>query len=382
MDENQLEEIEKALRDKTVFRMQGDDGKLTQAIDPALISSSINILAIEKLVKEIAQSKEVLFVRNAHTRNPQRDWMSSRPAGRRFLLLLNIDMERIEACFANNTFNSYFDVFRKWTNDFYLKDTVSYHQMLHGEDLVKWIAALNDCIEAIRYAVRSKRFSTAIKNLQRGVRKNHKSLVDYIDALFAHYSRMLVLRIDFGYKTRSLPGKDVQTSVDFLEIKTQHNLLIRHLKKVMFKGNFLGFASKFEYGLSKGYHFHSIIFLRGSKKRTDVLIAKLIGEYWNNALTKGNGLYFNCNAKKEEYLYRGIGMINCSEEDLIDNLKNRAANYLCKTDYFIKLITTGNDRAFVRGNKPGPKIERRGRPRSKGMGAQQEGSPILIAKQQ
>ena len=147
----------------------------------------------------------------------------------------------------------------------------------------------------------------------------------------------------------------------------------------MFKKAFFGFASKFEYGLTKGYHFHSLIFLDGSLKRTDIVIAKLIGDYWNGTLTKGNGTYFNCNAKKEEYLYRGIGMINRSEEDLINNLKYHAANYLCKTDYYIKLITTGKDRAFVRGNKPKPKTKGRGRPRSKEMNVQQGGFPPLIA---
>ena len=278
-------------------------------------------------------------------------------------------MEEIDACFVNNTLNSYFEVFKKHTNNYYLKSTLSWHQSLHGEDLVKWVEALNTCIESIRQTVRSKEFSTAIKTRQRGANKNHKALLDYIDALFANHSRMLVLRIDFGYKSQALYGKEFQTAVDFPEIKEQHNLLIKHLKTKMFKKKFFGFASKFEYGLMKGYHFHSLLFLDGSQKRTDVLISKMIGDYWSNTQTKGKGLYYNCNARKEKYLHLGVGMMNHSDEGLISNLKEHEAPYLNKTDYFIKLITTGKDRAFIRGIMPKPKTEKRGRPRSKAMSA-------------
>lgn len=368
MHENHLEEIEQAVRDKTIYRMEMDDGKFIQAQSSRLLSASINLPKIEKLIKDIVQSNEVLFVRKLDAKHSQRDYFFSRPAGKRFLRLLNIDMEEMEACFANNKLNSYFDVFRKNTNDFYLKDTVSYHQMLHGEDLVKWVEALNACIDSIRQTVRSKEFSTAIKNLQRGMNKNHKALLDYIDALFACHSRILVLRIDFGYKTDSLLGKDIRTSVDFSEIKNHHTLLIKHLKTKMLKDAFLGFASKFEYGLMKEYHFHCLIFLDGSKVREDVVIAKIIGDYWKTTLTEGNGLYYNCNAHKEQYQNLGIGMINYSDEGLMSNLKEHVAPYLNKTDYFIKLITPANGRAFIRGNRPKPIAKTRGRPRSKAKG--------------
>jgi hypothetical protein len=377
---NHNKEITDVLMDKATAHIHVDGDKPAIVVNGMQCSFSKIILDVEKLIKEIAQSSEILFARKTDAKNLQIDRFFSRPAGKLFISLLNIDMEEIDACFANSTFNSYFEVFRKNINDFHLKDTVSYHQMLHGEDLAKWVEALNACIDSIRKTVRSKDFSTAIKTLQRGINKNHQSLLDYIDALFACHSRLLVLRIDFGYKTESLYGKDFQTSVDFPEIKNQHNLLMRHLKTKMFKNAFIGFASKFEYGLMKGYHFHSLLFLDGSQKRTDVLIAKMIGDYWNTVLTKGNGTYYNCNALKEKYQDLGIGMINYSDEGLMVNLKERVAPYLNKTDYFIKLVTTGKDRAFIRGNMPKAKTEKRGRPRSKAKSAlpraeQATGSP-------
>jgi Inovirus Gp2 len=357
--------VVQALRDKTIYRVEGGDGKARQWQDPALLAASVRIPEIEKLVKEIVQSSEVLFSRKTDAENPERDRFHSQSAGKRFLGLLRIDMEEIEACFPNNTFNSYFEVFRKHTNDYYLKSTLSWHQSLHGEDLVKWVEALNACIESIRQTVRTKEFSAAIKTRQRGANKNHKALLDYIDSLFAAHTRMLVLRIDFGYKTQALYGKEFQTSVDFPKIKEQHTQLIKHLKTKMFKDSFLGFASKFEYGLAKGYHFHSLIFLNGAINRIDVVIGKIIGECWNTTLTEGNGLYYNCNGHKERYKLLGIGTINNYDVDLMSNLKEYVAPYLNKTDYFIKLITPDKSRAFIKGNMIKPKAKKRGRPRSR-----------------
>jgi Inovirus Gp2 len=369
--------VENALLDKSINRIHVDGGKSIGLVDTKQYFFSKSIPKIEKLVKEIALSSEILFVRKTDAKNPQRDFLSCQSAGMRFLVLLNIDMEDIEACFVNNTFNSYFEVFKKHTI-FLKNNTLSWDQKLHGEDLIKWVEALNACIESIRQTVRTKEFSAAIKTRQRGANKNHKSLLDYIDSLFVCHSRMLVLRIDFGYKTRSLPGKDVQTSVDFPEIKEQHNLLIKHLKTKMFKDSFLGFASKFEYGWAKGYHFHSLIFLHGSQVREDIGLAKMIGDYWNDTLTKGKGLYYNCNARKEKYLHLGVGMMNYSDDGLISNLKEYVAPYLNKTDYFIKLITPDKSRAFIKGNMIKPKAKKRGRPRSRTPDMQKDSfSPSL-----
>ena len=106
----------------------------------------------------------------------------------------------------------------------------------------------------------------------------------------------------------------------------------------------------------------------------------MIGDYWNDTLTSGNGTYYNCNAHKEQYQNLGIGMINYSDEGLMVNLKEHVAPYLNKTDYFIKLITTGKERAFIRGVLSKPKTEKRGRPRSKANSALQGSSPPLVAE--
>lgn len=381
MPQDHREEIvDQALRGKAFFRVEGDDGKVREMRDAMLLMASIRIPKIEKFIKELARSSVVLFSIKKSAENPKRVRFHSRPAGSQFLGFLRVDMGEIEACFPNNTFNSYFEVFRKHTNNFYLKDRVSYYEKLYGEDLVEWVQALNACIDAIRQAVRTEAFSATIKARQRAANKNHKALLDYIDALFACQSRILVLRIDFSYKTEAMYGKDFQTSVDFPEIKEHHNRLIKHLKTKMFKDYFLGFASKFEYGVLKGYHFHSLIFLDGSQVREDIVIGKIIGDYWNTTLTDKRGVYFNCNANKDRYLHLGIGMINDSDKELVYNLKEYVAPYLNKTDYFIKLITPDNSRAFIKGNMIKPKAKKRGRPRTKTPDKLEDSFSPLVTK--
>ncbi|MCT7602550.1 hypothetical protein N5T92_10670, partial [Aliarcobacter butzleri] len=107
------------------------------------------------------------------------------------------------------------------------------------------------------------------------------------------------------------------------------------------------------------------LFYDGNKVQKEVYIAKQIGEYWNNNITKGKGVYYNCNAK--DYKNRGIGMVDYKDEEKIKILKENAISYLLKTDEqsIDDIKTNSKDRAIVRGTMPKPK-SKAGRPRKKG----------------
>ncbi|MCY1462462.1 hypothetical protein D9M71_802370 [compost metagenome] len=106
-----------------------------------------------------------------------------------------------------------------------------------------------------------------------------------------------------------------------------------------------------------------LIFLDGSKVREDVVIAKMIGEHWNSVVTEGKGIYFNCNAKKSNYKFCGVGMINHFDLELRENLLRKAVIYITKPDYYKKIVVPGNGRAFGKGVIPKMTGARRGRPR-------------------
>ena len=145
---------------------------------------------------------------------------------------------------------------------------------------------------------------------------------------------MLILRIDFHYR------KDVDnpylTEVERNEKYKQAKKDLKHFlnnkrsNKKLFK-HLLGYAWKLEYAPRTGFHYHLFFFFNEKEVRGDVIKAKKIGEYWQNFITEGRGRYFNCNAKKNEYKFLGIGKIHRNDVKLKEGLRI-AVEYLTKTD--------------------------------------------------
>ena len=229
---------------------------------------------------------------------------------------------------------------------------------------------LNRFVAAVRERISSNAFKREISAHIRAANKNYSGLLDYIDALFSRYSRLLVLRIDLSYGKGNLKIEESSNSRDRLDvfnrvseqISTHRTALINYLKNKCPDLGMVGYVWKLEYGRDKGHHYHMMFFLDGAKVRQDIVIAKRIGEHWNNVITEGKGVYFNCNGKKSSYKYCGVGMINYSDEDKLDNLK-RAAVYITKVDRYISACMPGDKRTFGKGNSPRTSNRAVGRPR-------------------
>lgn len=202
-------------------------------------------------------------------------------------------------------------------------------------------------------------------NQQLLITKNHQSMTNYIDNLFTRYARLLVIRIDLGYR------KDIDTPFlneeelyqKYLQAKADREHLFRNMKSNTLFNHMVGYIWRLEYGVDKGFHYHFFFFYDGSAVQQDITIARMIGEYWVNVITQGRGLYYNCNAYKDQYNYCGIGEINWNDFGLIANLK-LAAQYLAKPDEYISVFMKDIDigRTFGRSIER-EKIETRGRPR-------------------
>ena len=100
----------------------------------------------------------------------------------------------------------------------------------------------------------------------------------------------------------------------------------------------------------------------GQKVREDITKAEQIGEYWKNNITKGNGLFHNCN--KNDYKDKGIGILEHRDNEKRKILDEKVLPYLCKEDQSIDILKENKkDRAFTRGIAP--KNDRNvGRPRN------------------
>lgn len=167
--------------------------------------------------------------------------------------------------------------------------------------------------------------------LTRREQERQQSIEQYIDKCFALHSRLLILRVDFGYRLNVFPDMDVTMR--------HRDKLVRYLRetyKQLHHNAYIGLLWKLEYGHDKGYHLHTLIVLDGSKVQQDVTHAMIIGDYWTDHITDGDGLYYNCNADKDKYRRCGIGMVNYWDQQKRDYLLNDAASYLAKDDQLLQ----------------------------------------------
>lgn len=182
----------------------------------------------------------------------------------------------------------------------------------------------------------SQKTQARARKRQREAVERAEEYGSYVDALLRQWTRLVVLRIDLEYRQEFKDQIGISDALDDLK------RFFRNQRRNLLFAEQRGYIAKLEYGVLKGLHFHLILFFDGSKRdgRKDVLLAQKIGEYWADVITKGRGNYWNINAQKAKYKQRGqlgIGVINSSETNLVENLKHRVVGYLCKSTQFVSL---------------------------------------------
>ena len=211
----------------------------------------------------------------------------------------------------------------------------------------------NELLEKIRTVSRTTQFKQKLYARNYNSVRNYQSCVQYIDALFVRYSRLLVLRLDFSYlKMQCATFEEVRYDIEHFLSNRRSNSLF---------DNRVGYIIKLEYTAEKGPHFHCFFFLDGSKVHQDVYLAQEFGYYWIK-LTEGRGIFFNCNMKKDQYEYCGVGMIHHADVQMRENLL-RPIQYITKPEQSILMKSSPKTRVFWRGEMPGERTSNAGRPR-------------------
>ncbi len=188
------------------------------------------------------------------------------------------------------------------------------------------------------------------------IKRRKESTEKYIDALLENNSKLCCVRVDLKYKQEF--AKDV--SLDTISKDLKRMLDNRRNNKTVF-GNNLGYIIKKEVSDNGNPHLHALFFEDGNKVQKAAYKADQIGKYWNEDITKGKGCYENCN--RREYKNNGIGMVDYTDEEKINNLKKHAVSYFYKTDQSMDALKINSkDRAIGRGAMPKPKSNA-GRPR-------------------
>ena len=214
----------------------------------------------------------------------------------------------------------------------------------------------NEVLEHIRRDGRSGEFKESVKARNDDARRMHRSVKGYVDALFAAHSRMLVLRVDFGYGNPDQSVMQVKQDLKHLFSNQRANKLFESM---------VGYVWRLEYGVDKGYHYHLVYFFHGKDVYKDAFLAQQIGVYWSDVVTKKRGMFFNCNKKKREYWYCGIGMVDWSDDVKRNNLQ-RAFAYLAKKDKYLR-VPSGVGRVMGKGKWPEARTSAVGRPRQGGV---------------
>lgn len=353
MNEFEKMVVEDSLLEKSIVYVDDDKGSVGTLTRDWVLSE--DVLQIEYIVKGLIKTDEEIFtvrfsvIKSAWT-------VHAKGVGPSILRMLNSELFNLGPAGDIYCANPYVELFIRNATKLRLVDVQDTLWGVDKTELEQRVRDFNYFAISIQQEARATPFRDTTKEFQRLANKNCAGLIKYFDRHFELRSKLVFLRIDLGI------SKSSNDSVSYEEIKRYKNSLMAYLKKKYSKEIFLGFAWKLEYGIEKGYHYHLLLIFNGRHVREDIVIAKLIGDHWNDVITSGKGVYHNCNANKFDYKYLAIGTINQFDVELRSNLNN-VATYLTKTDYHIKIVAPNNDQVFRKGNMPTLPTHRFGRPR-------------------
>ena len=188
-------------------------------------------------------------------------------------------------------------------------------------------------------------FISKSDSARRNQQKTRDSLFGYALDLKEIYPKLMVIRVDFGYKQAVS-----RTNLPLQRIEDDWEQLLWYIK-IKFSDSFAGYAVKFEHGEAKGLHAHSVFFLNGNVVRTDARIARIFGEYWESEVTQGLGVHFNCNTSDYKATLKvcGLGTFTGQEPAFRDGMWI-IADYLSKPDVVVRLMLPERTKIFRRGS--------------------------------
>lgn len=164
------------------------------------------------------------------------------------------------------------------------------------------------------------------KKMSRKEQRRYDSACAVIDNSLKIDSRISVARVDLYYKKGKGSLEKINNDLDKLRFNSRS-------KPSIFKDQ-IGYIIKIEKGGSDNYHAHALFTFRGHNVRNHKYKAEQLGKYWQDTITQGDGLYHNCNTK--EYDKNCLGVIERSNVDDIEALKENVLGYLCKDEQSIK----------------------------------------------
>ncbi|MBT2866319.1 inovirus-type Gp2 protein [Chromobacterium violaceum] len=221
------------------------------------------------------------------------------------------------------------------------------HQNVKPLDAKSLAEKLNDFVDKFRTAAKEKDFKKAVNSSTRRVSKNRRSVENLLAWGFERYARLLVIRLDLGY--RKPEGMEVGEFARHISEERAKKDLEVFLKRNAPHGLFthmVGYVVKMEMAPHKGLHFHVLMLFDGRHHREDITIAATLGRYWVEIT--GDGLFFNCNQKWHGKPQCAVGMIHRDDQEKRTALKERVVPYLTKMDRYFQFLPKLTDRTLRR----------------------------------
>lgn len=220
------------------------------------------------------------------------------------------------------------------------KSRRAYSSSLGVENSALWAAI----IEEVWVMTQSKIFRTRCDQRRRRALRRKNMMESYVRNVLEKYRRVLVLRVDFGYREDYAPFVSEQEARDDLARLFANR---RHNKDLL--PDLVGYVCCIEWAVKSHYHFHALFMLDGDRRRNAAYLAQVIGNYWVDVVTKGNGRFYNCNLSKQTYKNCGIGMIHQRDSEAVTYLIKDALGYLLNKEQYLVAKSLEHSKSVFRG---------------------------------
>lgn len=165
------------------------------------------------------------------------------------------------------------------------------------------------------------------KAIQARVRRNIRRGLEFEEEMFEERSRYQMLFLTLNYQ------RECREDITLKTIQAHRDRFIDHMESNPLLKGIDGYIWRLEEGGSGGgFHIHFLIFY-SAEIGGDVLVAKMIGDYWMRVITQGWGAYWNSNARKERMEKRygvGIGQVNRNNDPKRVSLRLFIEAYMAK----------------------------------------------------
>lgn len=262
------------------------------------------------------------------------------------------DIKGIKKCFQNHEFHPLLDLVIRAADKRYLFRRANHIQVEGGDAASVLADACNDFIRDVTEVGGTKEFKLKVRVFERRAKENFRQFSRYVEAHYRRKARLLWVRLDLWYEDPYLTSVNRDPGTVYRRIKRDWHQLHRDLAQKIFKAHLRGFVWKLEFGVSRSFHLHVVLILDGANLKSDIKLAKIVGDRWKKFVTEGRGGYHNCNAQKFKYGDIGIGEIHRDNMEMRHNLCHRVGGYMTKPDLIVAIQAPDKGRSFGKGKMP------------------------------